>query len=208
MSSNDLSLASNLFDFFHEKVDTVASQIGSDVGGAISEESVFYLTTLLADKARVSPTEEPQTLVELRMAAMEGGRIEAIRCYRRLGDRALYVTGFFPDSLERQTVSSQYYEDMGAAAYQSLYQLMSFPGLEQGLAEVFLELSSSFHECAEVIREVREEVREHSDVDIVRLYEEWIRTGSPRIAARLRDLGVVPMRPTDSWGSGGRGDGP
>jgi hypothetical protein len=41
---------------------------------------------------------------------------------------------------------------------------------------------------------VRQEARENTDADVLRLYEEWLASGSPRAAERLRALGVVPVR--------------
>ncbi|MCB9780839.1 MAG: hypothetical protein H6742_19885 [Alphaproteobacteria bacterium] len=195
----------NLFDFFLDHVEQAV------VGNAapVSEESVWYLTSLLVDRSRPDESEQPDTLVELHLQARTGDRSTAIRAYRHLGDRALYVSGFFRQSLARKLVSRKYYLDMGAAAYDSLAGLLRAAGFggaalvgdggggSKGLDGIYDELAHAFESCSEVLGEVCETVREQargelSDADILALYEEWQATGSPRIANKLARLGLVP----------------
>lgn len=200
----------NLFDFFHPHVDRAVEEHGKPVG----EEGVYYLTSLLVERAHPqadAPEEAVDTLVELQIQATRGDRPQAIRAYRSLGDRALVTSGFFRQSLGRKLVSRQYYIDMGAAAYDALAGLLRAAGFgsralgddgghrggHKGLDDIYSELSEAFEACSEVLGEVREAVRgegegQLSDGDIVALYEEWLATGNPRVAARLARLGVVP----------------
>lgn len=179
-----------LFDFFRERVENAVVHQRAGV----SENTVFYLTNLLAEQARREEEEEDHepTLVELRQRAVAASPGEAVTHWRRLGDTSLVVSGFFRESLERRRISRDYYERMGAAAYRALCGLLGHgPGT---LADIFSELSDRYRTCAEVLTEVREEAVEQSDADILRLYEQWLATGSPRVAERLRKLGVVPQR--------------
>lgn len=207
---NGLDTDANLFDFFHAYVDQAVDQQSAPV----SEEGVWYLTGLLVDQARPAAEPEGATLAELHLRAREGDRATAIRSYRSLGDQALVTSGFFPRSFSRKLVSRQYYIDMGAAAYDSLAGLLRAAGFgrgqvvgdarpgTRGLDAVYDELAGAFEACAEVLTTVREAVRDStegkvSDADIVAMYEEWLVSGNPRLAARLAGLGVVP----------GKGDG-
>ena len=57
---------------------------------------------------------------------------------------------------------------------------------------------------ARVVRagvDVRQESREIQDIDILRMYEIWLRTGSERAARRLREAGIEPNRRfgADTW---------
>ncbi|MCK6504867.1 hypothetical protein L6R53_15945 [Myxococcota bacterium] len=203
----------NLFDFFHPHVDRVVEEHGRPVG----EEGVFYLTSLLVERAHPdaqAPEEAAATLVELRIQAAQGDRPKAIRAYRSLGDRALVTAGFFRQSLSGRLVSRQYYVDMGAAAYDALAGLLRAAGFggrrvgeggsageggHKGLDDIYQELAEAFEACSEVLAEVHDAVRGEdegrlSDGDIVALYEQWRATGNPRLAARLARLGVVPAR--------------
>jgi hypothetical protein len=44
-----------------------------------------------------------------------------------------------------------------------------------------------------VLNDVAEMSYDHSDKDILRLYEIWLKTGSPRAYGILRRLGVEPV---------------
>ena len=43
-----------------------------------------------------------------------------------------------------------------------------------------------------MLNEVAEMAHTHTDKDILRLYEIWLKTGSPRAHGLLRELGVSP----------------
>ena len=112
MTVRGLSTADNLFDFFHEQVDHAVDSTGT----AVSEEGVYYLAQLLADRGH-SPTQgHPDTLVELQIEASSGERTGATSAWRELGDRALYTLGFFRRSIRRKSIDANYYHQMGASA--------------------------------------------------------------------------------------------
>ena len=195
MSRGDLSRAESLFDFFHEKIHTAVQ----DRRASVSEEGVFYLTNLLVEKGHTAEEERASTLVELRLKAQTGDRMCAIQSYRELGDRALYLSGFFRHSRHRRLMSLEYYLHMGAAAYDSLSRMLDFgrsthQGGHKDLSGIYLELAERFEVCSDVISEVEQDVRveQASDTDVLRLYETWQATRSPSVARRLRALGVVP----------------
>jgi hypothetical protein len=180
----------NLFDFFHEHVGNAVLHQRAPV----SDNAVYYLASLLAEQARREDEADAEgpTLVELRHRAVMAPLPEAIPLWRKLGDRSLLLTGFFHEHLERRRISRDYCVRMGESAYRSLERLLDTGG--GGFAEIFAELAERYPACVEVIAEVRDETRERSDTDIVRLYEEWLASGSPRVAERLRQLGLVPSR--------------
>ncbi len=178
----------NLFDWFHDRVDEAARHQRAPV----SQETLFYLSQLLADEGRSDDVDPNATLVELRAHAAAAPWGASITRWRSLGDRALLTLGFFRENLRRRAISPDYYVEMGATAYAAVSRRLRLP--EAGPADVFAELADRFVPCTEVIAEVRAESCENTDSDVVRLYEEWLATGSPRLADRLRSLGVVPVR--------------
>lgn len=190
-ASGRLLTEGNLFDFFHEQVECAVHHQRAPVG----ENTVFYLSSLLADQARRDAEEEATgdaTLVELRHRAVTAPLAEAVTWWRRLGDRSLLLTGYFREHRERRRISREYCARMGESAYRSLERLLD--ARNGGFATIYAELAERYEACVEVISEVRDEARERNDTDIVHLYEEWLATGSPRVAERLRALGVVPTR--------------
>jgi hypothetical protein len=58
---------------------------------------------------------------------------------------------------------------------------------------VFQELSAKFRRLVDALNEVAESACEHSDSDLLRLYEIYLRTGSPRARDLLLKLGVQPV---------------
>ena len=80
---------------------------------------------------------------------------------------------------------------MGGRAYASLADTMS-RGKSRVLGQVFNELSQNFQPMVDALNEVSETSYSHSDKDILRLYEIWLKTGSRRSYDILKRLGVEP----------------
>lgn len=176
----------DLFEFFLERVQHAAERQGRPV----TEQAIFYLSHVLAENG--DPEEIPEsTLAELRARAATAPRAEAVTLWKRVGDHSLMVTGYFREQLERRHVSRAYCAAMGSAAYGVLAASLAGPA---GGHELYAELAARWDRCADVIAEVRDETLERRDTDLVKLYEEWLATGSPRVAERLRQLGLVPTR--------------
>jgi hypothetical protein len=55
---------------------------------------------------------------------------------------------------------------------------------------VYAELSHKFMPMVDALGEVSDTGRVFSEADILRLYEIWLKTGSPRARAQLGKLGV------------------
>lgn len=180
----------NLFDYFRARVKTAVDHQRAPV----SESAVFYLSGVLADQGHREEEAEPAptTLVELRERASCAPLGEAVPLWKRLGDQSLVAVGFFRENLSHRKVSASYYAEMGRSAYAVLARALKDPN--SAVHDIFGELAERYEACAEVIKEVRDESRECNATDIVKLYEEYLMTGSPRIAERLRQLGVVPVR--------------
>ncbi len=160
-------------------------------GVVLSDEGRGYLTQLLVRSAKAETHFEADvTLAELHMQAAQSGRGEALSMYRKLGDRALFVAGWFSESLERRAVGLSYYTDMGEAAYDRVSGLASVSPLRDW-TELFGELARRFGECVGVVAEVSDGDDEPKDRDVLRLYELWQKTRSPYAARRLARLGIL-----------------
>jgi hypothetical protein len=80
-----------------------------------------------------------------------------------------------------------YYVSMGEYAYGSLSRQDS-----DAYGDVYSELARNFVPFMDVLSDVSEQTTTHSPVDVLRLYEKWLRTGSARDGQRLADRGIVP----------------
>ena len=124
--------------------------------------------------------------------------VERRQALRRLGDVALFISGLFSHSLNRKLVDVDYYIAMGGGAYAELSSTMGGMAAELARAQVFDELSAKFTEFVDALAEVGEDANFNNDADLLRSYELWLRTGSPRAAARLRRKGIEPSAASTS----------
>lgn len=180
-------------EFFREQL-TKAMEHQKISTSAFTE---WYLVNLLAACVRgdALPSSEPgydeTPLALLYVRAIQASRAERARLLRLLGDTALFVSGFFADSLHRQLVDLDYYRVLGGRAYARL-------GMEEGAAMtpgVFQELGDRFMEFADLLQEVSEASRVGTPTSVVKLYERWLETGSRRAASLLAAQGICPVLP-------------
>ena len=158
---------------------------------AAGELTSFYLVNLLTgfvqfDRSATPPEDEAlgiRFVKALHAAAGVRQRDEL----RQVGDRSLFISGFFADSLARSLVDVDYYIYLGEYAYGSLAR--------QGdgtFGDVFDELSGKFAAFVDVLGEVSERSALGSNADLLRLYERWLRTRSRRSGELLAARGIVP----------------
>jgi hypothetical protein len=155
-----------------------------------SEHTTFYVVNLLA--AFVSPhreaTDALQEPLALRLArALQAGGVQQREGLRQVGDVSLFLSGFFADSLARKLVDVDYYVTLGGYAYGYLSRRD-----EDGCAPVFSELAEKFTRFVDVLSEVSDRSGTSSSTDLLRLYEKWLRTRSPRNGNLLVERGIVP----------------
>jgi len=158
----------------------------------VQEVTEFYLVDLLAsflerEKLYVEGpdgTVRAQPLAMILLEALEKDRLERTRELRRLGDTALYVSGFFGDSLARSVAGVDYYIAMGERAYGALAE-------GSGQDELFGELAERFGDFVDVFAEIAELSNLRSNRGLLRLYERFLATRSARVAELLRERGVA-----------------
>jgi hypothetical protein len=114
---------------------------------------------------------------------------------QRIGDVALFVAGFFADSLARRAVDIDYYINMGGNAYGSLSEEVRGTFRGNAIAHVYHELAIKFQSLVDVLNEVADGPDGGAGSDLIRTFEVWRRTGSRRAERLLREQGVVPLQP-------------
>ncbi len=163
---------------------------------AVDQMTSYYVVQMLSAFARqeTAPTDAglTDTPLALRLGqALETGGSRQRALLRQVGDAALFVSGFFPDSLKRSLVDVDYYIRLGGYAYGSL----SLDAADR-FSTVFAELAEHFAEFVDVLGEVSEKSAMTSTTDLLRLYERWVRTGNARCADHLLRQGVIPTPAT------------
>ncbi len=102
---------------------------------------------------------------------------------------SLFIAGFFAHSFARKLVDIDYHIAMGGRAYGTLASGLC-RGRRQVLGRVFAELAVKFLPLVDALNEISDAARRYTQADVLRLYEIWLKTGSPRARSLLRGLGI------------------
>jgi hypothetical protein len=192
-----LVAVTNLREFFHDSVQAALRKQRV----AVDDHTEHYVVNILTMFARSEELYESTAegvrlkplahmLADASVASSPQQRDETLR---RLGDVSLFVAGFFAQSFARKLVDIDYHIAMGGRAYGTLADNLRGSIRGQAFAAVFLELAQKFQRLVDVLNEVAEMAHTHTDQDIQRQYEIWMKTGSPRAFAILQRLGVAPV---------------
>jgi hypothetical protein len=196
-AAKPLVAVTNLREFFHDSVQAALRKQHVDVDDHTEHYVVNVLTMFARSEELYERTSEGIRLKPLaRMLADAAAASSAQQrddALRRLGDVSLFVAGFFAQSFARKLVDIDYHIAMGGRAYGTLADNLRGSMRGQAFAAVFLELAQKFQRLVDVLNEVAEMAHTHTDKDILRLYEIWMKTGSPRAFAILQRLGVAPV---------------
>ena len=140
-------------EFFFEMVESGLSKRNVRTPPAVQSYLVNLLEYYLdARNLFDEPTDEvgnrrPTTLAEMFLTAANSQATEKQDLLKKLGDRSLYISGFFGDSLSRKLIDIDYYAEMGGAAYASLASTAK----EDTTAQVYRTFSTRFIEFVDVL---------------------------------------------------------
>jgi hypothetical protein len=195
MAADRVLPVANLKEFFKDSLHGVLLKQRL----AVEDQTEHYVVNLLTLFARSEAlyedapgTHGPRPLVALLCEALEAPSATLRnRALQRLGDVSLFVAGFFARSFAAKLIDVDYHIAMGGRAYGTLAQATA-RGSGRALAGVFAELSAKFQPMVDALNDISESAYHHTDRDILRLYELWLKTGSARCYALLKRLGVQP----------------
>jgi hypothetical protein len=138
---------------------------------------------IFADKLENNPT-----LAEMMLEATSSSTGIRTDRLKQLGDLALYVSGFFGDSLSRKLVDIDYYANMGGLAYTTLSQHTA----DNDFRMVFREYGDNFLDFVEVLTYISHQTQVQTDQNLLRLYDRYLKTGSRIAREQLVEKGIVP----------------
>jgi len=184
---------SNLREYFHDALQGALAHQHV----AVEDQTEQYVVNLLTLFARSDQLFEQSAdgmrlkpLVQMLCEALEApSALERERGLQRLGDVSLFIAGFFAHSFARKLVDIDYHIAMGGQAYGTLACGLA-RGRRQVLGRVFAELATKFLPLVDALGEISDAARRYTHKDILRLYEVWLKTGSPRARGLLRQLGL------------------
>ena len=195
-TAGSLVAVSSLREFFRDAFHAASVRQHLD----IDEQAEQYVVNLLTMFSRADALYErtPEGLRIRPLAHMLADALEAPnaaarqRGLQRLGDVSLFVAGFFARSFARKLIDIDYHIAMGGNAYSSLADTMQRSSSGRCIAAIYAQLAGKFKRLVDALNEISETSYRHTDADILRLYEIWMKTGSPRAHGLLRGLGVQP----------------
>jgi hypothetical protein len=196
MSAGSLVAVSSLREFFRDAFHAASEHQKLD----IDEQAEQYVVNLLTMFSRADALYErtPDGLRIRPLARMLADALEAPnavarqRGLQRLGDVSLFVAGFFARSFARKLIDIDYHIAMGGNAYSSLADTMPRSNAGRCVAAIYTQLAQKFQRLVDALNEISETSYRHTDADVLRLYEIWMKSGSPRAHGLLRGLGVQP----------------
>ncbi len=199
VSAGSLVAVGSLKEFFRDAFHAASERQRLE----IDEQSEAYVVNLLTMFARAEALYEP-TPEGLRIKPLAHMLAEAVdapsaqarqRALQRLGDVSLFVAGFFARSFARKLIDVDYHIAMGGGAYGALADTLGRTFSGRCVAAVYAELARKFQRLVDALNEVSEMSYRHTDADVLRLYEIWMKTGSRRAHELLGRLGVRPIMP-------------
>ncbi len=193
MMKSNLILSTN--EFFDEILEEAFQKRKVDAHPQVKD----YLSNLLkfymdARNLHEEPVDEsgkrkPSTLAELYLEAQNADHSVKVEMLKKLGDRTLYISGFFSESISRKIVDVDYYVEMGEVAYGQLSHCTK----QDTLSRVYSIFSKRFIEFVDVLTYVSQSAAIQSNHDVLQLYDRYLKTGSELARERLHDLGVTTV---------------
>ncbi|MFN8791816.1 MAG: hypothetical protein ACK5Y2_10225 [Bdellovibrionales bacterium] len=187
-------------DFFKEAVQDAFSRrslkvppYGQDYLVQVLEHYVVAEHLHDAESTNELGERRPSTLAELLLTAVHAEHATKVEMLKKIGDRTLYVCGFFGDSFQRKIVDVDYCVEMGGTAY----RLLAESTRRDTLSQVYNLYSKRFHDFVEALNYISEKANLQSTDNVLRIYDRYLRTGSELAREKLKDLGIVPISKND-----------
>src|ERR1700683_4850676 len=198
VSAGSLVAVSSLREFFRDAFHAASEHQHLDIDEQAEQYVVNPLTMFPRHDALYERTPEGlriRPLAHMLADALEAPNAMARqRGLQRLGDVSLFIAGFFARSFARKLIDIDYHIAMGGNAYSSLADTMQRSASSRCIAATYAQLAQKFQRLVDALNEVSEMSYCHTDADILRLYEIWMKTGSKRAHGLLSRLGVQPVK--------------
>lgn len=193
----DISILVSSKDYFSQVIDDAffARKIKAenDVRGYLVQVLEHYLDAQnLFEKEKVDETgkRKPTTLAEMYLTAANADIHQKIELLKKLGDRSLYISGFFGDSLQRKVVDIEYYVHMGGSAYNILSKTVDRNDPQKNIFET---ISLRFIDFVEALSYISQNTMVSNNQSLLRLYDRYLQTGSTLAKEKLLEMGIVTI---------------
>ncbi len=187
----DLSFSENSKDYFRQSLREAFTQRRVETAPQVEAYLVdvlnyYLLATNLFNEEDPSGKKTRETLAEMMLRAANSAPKQRYELLKKLGDSALYISGFFADSFQRKVIDVDYYMDMGATAYHSLSREI----YEDSFSQMYLEISRKFNIFVDVFMLMGRKTMAPEQDNILRLMEYQAKTGSGVAQDILLEKGI------------------
>jgi len=194
--SDKVVQVTNLQDFFRSSFDDALARQRADVDPHAAHYVVNLLTLYSRSDELYEDDGEQYGLRPLALmladAADADNAEQRNAMLQRIGDVALFISGLFADSLATKAVDVDYYINMGGNAYGSLSDEVRGTFRGNTFASIYAELANKFHVLVDVLNDIRDSAS-NTELNLMRTYDVWLKTGSKRAMSILKKNGVVPI---------------
>lgn len=195
VNRSDLITTTNMNEYFNDAIQSAISHQHL----TRNDETIVYIVNMLSHFALSENVydEECEGRSTKPLAFMYKDALEAqseeerIQHLRKLGDVALFISGFYTESLNRGLVGIDYFASMGGNAYSTIADNAQRSVYYKTMSDVFADLSEHFLNYVDVLMEVRDNTNLNQNTDILVLYENWLNTGSDYARERLKEQGIL-----------------
>lgn len=179
--------------YFREGLNEAASRQKVELDDPTREYLVQLLTSFSGRESLLTENlddlmNEPIGVQVLK--AMQAPPTRRFQTLKQLGDYSLYMTGFFADSISRTLNDEKYFIDLGQGAYRGAASALTRGGDGNPFRRLLEDLGSRFVHFVDLLNDVSERCF-NREQDVLRLCDRFAATGSPRVAARLAQMGVA-----------------
>ena len=180
MSESVLHLFRSLLN---EGFKRISIHVSLPVQAYMRELLISYIpSNRLFDEDKDSGQKNLKSLAELYLKAQKVSFNEKRILLQQVGDRSLYLGGFFREALNKRLVNLNYYMNIGKSAYGHLAE-------DHPQEDMFRELSYFFSDLMDVLSYISQKNSIRTDQDLLKLCKHYLRTGSKISRYQLEDHG-------------------
>jgi hypothetical protein len=178
-------------DFFRETLHESLQRARVRVSEGVQTYVVQLLTEFgRADAAFGAGDDNKPVMVDLLARAQDAEPQEAVRIYKHMGDRSLYMGGYFASATEQELMGRSYYVAIGGQAYAEVSARLRSAA---PTAAMFAEMSDRFEALTRVLELMSLQPVASGNAsadDLLGAYERYRKTGSAEARMALQQGGI------------------
>lgn len=152
----------------------------------LNDELKIYLLGLLNSKLlQDNEIDLAKPLAISFLEAFNENQNQCIRKLKSVGDHALYIAGYFAESLNKKIIDVDYYNSLGKKAYAEIYNILGDNG------QVYYSLYNDYNKLLELLTAISFNTMQTGTKNLIKLYDRWLITGSNILEKKLNEMGII-----------------